>query len=182
MARPLRLDAEGAVHHVLVRGNERRAIFRDDADRQLYLARLVHYRDRYGFRLFAYCLMGNHAHLAMETGRVPLSRLMHGLQSSYTQAFNRRQGAPVARSVATELAGPGSGGVRRSVAGGDCGGANGPLLPSGGIVAGARRAGDRGRGAPERETAGERRRDRKTAKDEIIHEMGYPVDSGYPNG
>lgn len=92
MARPLRLDAEGAVHHVVVRGNERRAIFRDDLDRELYLKRLAEYREKHGFRLLAFCLMGNHVHLAVETGRVPLSRVMHGLQSSYTQAFNRRHG------------------------------------------------------------------------------------------
>src|SRR5713226_2807626 len=90
MARPPRLESPGAIYHVIVRGNERRAIFRDDDDRRQYLARLAHYRERYGFRLLAFCLMGNHAHLAVRTGRYPLSRVMAGLQSSYTQWFNRR--------------------------------------------------------------------------------------------
>ncbi len=45
---------------------------------------------RFGVRLFAYCLMGNHVHLAVETGRVPLSRLMKSLQTAYAQYFNRR--------------------------------------------------------------------------------------------
>ena len=90
MARPPRVEFPGALYHVIARGNERQAIFRDDADRELYLRRLGHYRERFEFRLIAYCLMTNHVHLALETGKVPLSRILHGLQSSYTQAFNRR--------------------------------------------------------------------------------------------
>jgi REP element-mobilizing transposase RayT len=92
MARPLRLEFPGAVYHVMARGNERRDVFRDDSDREEYLARLSHYRRRFGFRLYAFCLMPNHVHLALETGETPLSRIMLGLQSSYTQWFNRRHG------------------------------------------------------------------------------------------
>jgi REP element-mobilizing transposase RayT len=90
MARPPRLEASGTVYHVMARGNERRAVFRDDADRERYLSRLAHYREKFGFKLLAYCLMDNHVHLAIESGDEPLSRIMAGLQSSYTQGFNRR--------------------------------------------------------------------------------------------
>lgn len=90
MARPPRLEAEGSVYHVIVRGNERRAIFRDDADREEYLRRLAVYRERFGFRLLAYCLMDNHIHFALERGATRLSRVMLALQGSYTQWFNRR--------------------------------------------------------------------------------------------
>ncbi|MGH9317089.1 MAG: transposase, partial [Thermoanaerobaculia bacterium] len=48
------------------------------------------YRERFGFRLLAFCLMDNHVHLAIEAGKTPLSRCMHALQSSYSQDFNRR--------------------------------------------------------------------------------------------
>lgn len=92
MARPIRLEAEGALYHVMARGNERRAIFRDDADREEYLRRLARYRERFGFKLRAYCLMDNHLHLAIERGPAPLSRVMHTLQGSYTQWFNVRHG------------------------------------------------------------------------------------------
>ena len=92
MARPRRLEAPGVVYHVVVRGNERRAVFRDDSDRARYLARLVHYREKFGFRLLAFCLMDNHVHLAVEAGRHPLSRIMAGVQFTYTQYFNRRHG------------------------------------------------------------------------------------------
>lgn len=90
MPRPLRLEAEGAIYHVIVRGNERKAVFRDDRDRQAYLDRLIRCRERFGFRLLAFCLMGNHVHLAIERGPVALSRVMLALQSGYTQWFNRR--------------------------------------------------------------------------------------------
>ena len=90
MSRPLRLEFPGALYHVIARGNERRPVFRDDRDRELYLARVAHYREKFGFRFYAYCLMGNHLHLVLETGSVPLSRIMLGIQGSYTQVFNRR--------------------------------------------------------------------------------------------
>src|SRR5713226_7604890 len=90
MARPLRLEFPGALYHVIVRGNERKAVFRNDGDRLDYLERLGRYGKKFGFRLLAYCLMDNHVHLAIETGKAPLSRIMAGLQSSYTQYFNRR--------------------------------------------------------------------------------------------
>jgi REP element-mobilizing transposase RayT len=90
VARPVRIEFAGALYHVIVRGNERKAVFRDDQDRSHYLERVAHYRGKFGFRLLAYCLMDNHVHLAIEAGEVPLSRIMAGLQSSYTQAFNRR--------------------------------------------------------------------------------------------
>jgi REP element-mobilizing transposase RayT len=92
MARPPRLQAPGTVHHLIARGNERREVFRDDPDREDYLERLTRYRERFGFRLYAYCLMPNHVHLAVEQGSASLSAFMHALQSSYTQSFNRRHG------------------------------------------------------------------------------------------
>jgi REP element-mobilizing transposase RayT len=76
MARPLRLEFPGALYHVIARGNERKSIYRDDEDRQRYLDRLAFYRGKFSFQLLAYCLMDNHFHLAIETGKAPLSRIM----------------------------------------------------------------------------------------------------------
>ena len=90
MPRPPRLEFAGAVYHVIARGNEQRDVFRSDSDRELYLRRLAHYRDRFRFRLYAYCLMSNHVHLALEAGAVPLSRIVLALHGSYAQAFNQR--------------------------------------------------------------------------------------------
>jgi REP element-mobilizing transposase RayT len=80
------------MHHVIARGNERKAVFRDDRDREEYLHRLDTCRKRFGLAVYAYCLMTNHVHLAVEEGAGRLSKAMHLLQFSYTQWFNRRWG------------------------------------------------------------------------------------------
>jgi REP element-mobilizing transposase RayT len=90
MARKPRVEFEGAFYHVIVRGNQRRQIFRDDEDRRAYLERLEHYRQRTDFTVYAYVLMSNHVHLLLETKKVPLSRIMQGIQFTYTQRYNRR--------------------------------------------------------------------------------------------
>ena len=90
MARPLRVEFAGALYHVTARGNERRAIFRDDDDRQRFLATLEEACAEYGLRLHAFCLMPNHYHLLVETPRANLSRGIGWLQTTYTIRFNRR--------------------------------------------------------------------------------------------
>ena len=90
MARKPRVEFDGAFYHVIVRGNQRQRTFHDDQDRQTYLQRVEHYRQRYGFRLYAYVLMANHVHLLIETKSVGLSKIMQGIQFSYTQSYNRR--------------------------------------------------------------------------------------------
>jgi putative transposase len=90
MARKPRVEFEGAFYHVIVRGNQRQKIFRDDRDRLYYLERLEHYRRRYRFTVYAYVLMANHVHLLLETGKTPLSKILQGNQFTYTQYYNRR--------------------------------------------------------------------------------------------
>jgi REP element-mobilizing transposase RayT len=90
MARKPRVEFDGALYHVIVRGNHRRDIFRDTTDQVTYLERIEHCRERYYFRVYAYVLMSNHVHLLIETGVVGLSKIMRGIQFSYTQRYNRR--------------------------------------------------------------------------------------------
>lgn len=90
MARPLRVELAGAVYHVIARGNERKAVFRDERDREMYLDRLANCRERFQFAILAYCLMNNHIHLAIQRGPLPLSRAMLALHSFYAQRFNLR--------------------------------------------------------------------------------------------
>ena len=90
MARPIRVEFEGAVYHVMARGNERRAVFRDDNDRQRFLETLAEIVERFGVRVHAYCLMGNHYHLLVGTPRGNLSQAVGWLQVTYTVRFNRR--------------------------------------------------------------------------------------------
>ncbi len=90
MARKPRVEYAGAFYHVICRGNQRQVIFRSDADREFYLERLDEYRQRYGFNVYSYVLMSNHVHLLIETGKVPLSKIMQGLQLRYTGYYNRK--------------------------------------------------------------------------------------------
>ena len=90
MARPLRIEYDGALYHVTSRGNERKAIFRDDTDRELFLATLFRVTERFHWLCHAYCLMNNHYHLVIETPDGNLSKGMRQLNGVYTQAFNRR--------------------------------------------------------------------------------------------
>ena len=90
MARPLRIEYPGAVYHVMSRGDRREAIFKDDRDRKLLLELLARTCRRTGWQIHAYCLMGNHFHLVVETPRSNLSAGMQWLLGSYTQRFNQR--------------------------------------------------------------------------------------------
>jgi putative transposase len=90
MARPLRIQYEGAIYHVTVRGNGRQGIFIDDRDRERFLERLSDAVEVHGVRLYLYCLMSNHVHLMVETPSGNLSRFMHQVQTAYVAYFNRR--------------------------------------------------------------------------------------------
>jgi|SRR5450759_356080 len=90
MARPLRLEYEDAVYHVTSRGNERSPIFRDDRDRERFLEILGSVVLVARWVIHAYCLMGNHYHLLVETPLGNLSRGMQRLNGRYTQWFNFR--------------------------------------------------------------------------------------------
>jgi putative transposase len=90
MVRPLRIVFPGAVYHITSRGNERKAIFRDDEDREFFLESLNRVRLRYHWLCHAYCLMDNHYHLLIETPDGNLSLGMRQLNGIYTQLFNRR--------------------------------------------------------------------------------------------
>lgn len=74
MARRPRLKFTGAIYHVTFRGNARARVFLDGKDRVGFLNRLADRVAQYEVRLYLYCLMGNHAHLLVETPRANLSR------------------------------------------------------------------------------------------------------------
>lgn len=90
MSRPLRIEFPGALYHVICRGNERRPIVGDDADRRKRLDWLRRTVEMYGWRLHAFVLMDNHDHLFVETPDANLSAGMQHYNSSYTGSFNRR--------------------------------------------------------------------------------------------
>jgi putative transposase len=90
MARPLRIEHPGGWYHITARGNERRAIFRDDRDRAHFLELLEKVVGRFGLRVHCFVLLDNHYHLIIELRRANLSRALQWLNLSYSAWFNRR--------------------------------------------------------------------------------------------
>ena len=90
MARPLRIEFEGALYHVTARGNRREVIYEDDEDREHFLSILGEVVGRFNWICHAYCLMSNHYHLVVETPDSNLSKGMRQLNGVFTQASNRR--------------------------------------------------------------------------------------------
>jgi REP element-mobilizing transposase RayT len=90
MARPLRIELAGGLYHVTSRGDRREDIYRDDEDRAAWLEVFASVCMRFNWRCHAYCLMGNHYHVVVETPEANLSRGMRQLNGVYTQRFNRR--------------------------------------------------------------------------------------------
>jgi len=90
MVRKPRVQFPGALYHVIGRGNQQQDIFLNDEDYSCYMNYLLDYHQRFHFILYAYVLMPNHIHLMLETGEVPLSKIMQCLQLRYSQYFNRK--------------------------------------------------------------------------------------------
>lgn len=90
MPRKARIDAPGALHHIIVRGIERRKIFNDDVDRISFLDRLGKVLSETDTKCFSWALIPNHFHLLLRTGACPLSTVMRRLLTGYAMNFNRR--------------------------------------------------------------------------------------------
>ncbi|RPI11052.1 MAG: hypothetical protein EHM71_01910, partial [Zetaproteobacteria bacterium] len=90
MPRHARLDAPDTLHHVMVRGIERTAIFRADADRTDFLTRLARLGAEGAWTAYAWALLPNHAHLLVRTAGTPLAVGMRRLLTGYVVNFNRR--------------------------------------------------------------------------------------------
>jgi len=92
MARPLRLESEGGVYHVLNRGNYRADIFRGEKAKQAFLDCLAEACGKTGWRVHAWCVMSNHYHLAVSTPQTNLVEGMRWLQGTFATRFNRLRG------------------------------------------------------------------------------------------
>jgi len=90
MARPLRIEFAGGLYHVTSRGNARQDIYFEDPDRAAFLQLIDKTRTRFDWYVHAYCLMGNHYHLLIETATPTLAKGMKLINGCYTQFFNLR--------------------------------------------------------------------------------------------
>ncbi|RJQ63197.1 MAG: transposase, partial [Desulfobacteraceae bacterium] len=90
MPRRARIDAPGALHHIIFRGIERRNIFRDNKDRDNFLDRLGTVLSETGTPCYAWAMIPNHVHLLLKTGYAPISTVMRRLLTGHGAYFNRR--------------------------------------------------------------------------------------------
>lgn len=90
MPRLARLDAPGVLHHVIIRGIERRRIFRDNTDRDRFVERLAKLLPETQTACYSWAVIPNHVHFLFRTGRTPLATLMRRLLTGYAVSFNRR--------------------------------------------------------------------------------------------
>ena len=92
MPRKSRIDAPGALHHIIARGIERRAIFRGEGDRADFLERLGDNLEETRTSCFAWALLPNHFHLLLRTGATPISIIMRRVLTGYAVGYNQRHG------------------------------------------------------------------------------------------
>ncbi|MEE8320939.1 MAG: transposase [Gammaproteobacteria bacterium] len=89
MSRPLRIEYEDAVYHVINRGRGRQLIFHGHDYYEAFLICLEEANRRFGLQVLCYCLMGNHYHLLLQTPQANLGRCMRHINGQYTQRYNR---------------------------------------------------------------------------------------------
>jgi REP element-mobilizing transposase RayT len=90
MPRKARIDAPGALQHIICRGIERRNIFIDDTDKKSFVERLGRVISETQTPCYAWALINNHFHLLLKTGNVPIATLMRRLLTGYVVSFNLR--------------------------------------------------------------------------------------------
>ena len=90
MPRQARLDVPGTLHHVIIRGIERRQIVDDQKDRSGFVARMGELALKTGTTIYAWALLTNHAHILLRSGPEGLSRFMRRLLTGYSVTYNRR--------------------------------------------------------------------------------------------
>lgn len=95
MARKPRIEYNGAIYHVIQRGNNREYIFEDTLHKGYLIKIIREVKGVLDFNIFAYVLMDNHYHLLLQTVDCPLSVLMHRINNRYSKYYNfkaRRSG------------------------------------------------------------------------------------------
>jgi len=90
MPRKSRIDAIGALHHVIARGIERGKVFQDTTDKRNFLDRLGGILNDTETRCYAWALISNHFHLLLRTGAVPIATVMRRLLTGHALWYNRR--------------------------------------------------------------------------------------------
>ncbi len=90
MPRKSRIDAAGALHHIIARGIDRGKIFQDPTDKRNFLKRLAEILKGTETHCYAWALIPNHFHLLLRTGNAPVATVMRRLLTGHAMGYNRR--------------------------------------------------------------------------------------------
>jgi REP element-mobilizing transposase RayT len=90
MPRTARIKSSTGTYHIIMRGINRHTIFFDDEDNQRFLSTLNEYKETCGYRIFAYCLMGNHLHLVIKVEQETLEQILRRLCGSFVYWYNKK--------------------------------------------------------------------------------------------
>ena len=92
LPRCARVKSFDSIYHIMIRSISDTLLFRTNGDKDKFLDYIKKYEIIYSFKLYAYCLMDNHAHLAIDANGADISQIMHDINQSYAQYFNRIHG------------------------------------------------------------------------------------------
>ncbi|QZY53717.1 transposase [Crassaminicella profunda] len=90
MPRLAREKSERSIFHIMIRSISEIDLFKKDEDKQKYFELIKKYKQKYQFKLYAYCLMTNHGHLMIDVNGADISRIMHSINFCYAQYYNRK--------------------------------------------------------------------------------------------
>lgn len=90
MPRGPRKKSETGIYHIMIRGINRQIIFEDEDDCEKFLQVLHRYKEKCGYQIYAYCLMGNHLHLLLQISIEPLETIMRMISGSYVYWYNQK--------------------------------------------------------------------------------------------
>ncbi|MEW6663022.1 MAG: REP-associated tyrosine transposase [Bacillota bacterium] len=90
MPRKARKKSESGIYHIMMRGINRQSIFEDKEDNIKFIQTIQQYKEKSGYEVYAYCLMGNHVHLLLKIGKEPLEQVMRRICGSYVYWYNQK--------------------------------------------------------------------------------------------
>lgn len=83
-----RRKSEDAIYHIMVRSISEISLFEEDKDKDKYLSCIKEYQEIYNFKVYAYCIMPNHAHLIIDSNGADISKIMHSINLKYALSYN----------------------------------------------------------------------------------------------
>ena len=90
MPRCARIKSYDSIFHIMVKSIVEAPLFKENTDKDLYLKLVKEYQKQYAFKVYAYCLMDNHGHFIIDANGADISKIMHGINLTYAQAYNKK--------------------------------------------------------------------------------------------